>query len=396
MLLKADTPRVTATEVTEQQLADLVVGNRAFALDLYRSVSDGVNVFLSPYSAAEALAMTLAGARGATADEMQAALRAALAEELLHEARNELYLRLSEPVGEPQEGEADPFTFHTVNSLWGQASYHFEQDYLELLAADYDAGMNVVDFASDPEGARNAVNDSVADETEGRIDDLIPQGLIDTLTRLVLVNAVYFKAGWLMPFDPEDTEDGPFTTKEGTVATVPMMSGSAQLPYAERSGYQAVRLPYAGPASMLVVLPDDFESFELTLEGLEDIREGLSLRQVTLDMPRFEFRSSFSMKQALQGLGMELAFEPPPAGADLSGITGARELFVDDVVHEAFVALDEMGTEAAAATAVVIGLTSAGPPPVSLSLDKPFLFLIEHDETGEVLFIGHLGDPSTS
>ncbi|MFQ5966676.1 MAG: serpin family protein [Acidimicrobiia bacterium] len=393
--MKADLPRITSTDVTDVELSDLVAGNTDFALELYGAVRDELNVFLSPYSAAEALTMTYAGAHGETASEMREILQLGLTDDRVHPGRNELNLRLGDPGPELPPGDWDPFVFRSVNSLWGQHGYDFVPAFLELLALHYDAGMNLVNFAGDPEGARLAINESVSIDTEGRIEDLIPQGLISTLTRLVLVNAVYFKASWLSPFDGGNTFDGQFTTRDSRTVSVPMMKQNARVDYAQGAGYQAVRLRYAGPASMLVILPEDFEGFDLGSELLAEVRGSLLVHDVDLEMPRFSFRSSLAMKEILTGLGMEASFAPPPGlgTADFTGITPPPpELYIQDVVHEAFVAVDEEGTEAAAATGVVMGLTAAFPQ-AALTLDRPFIFLIQHDGTGELLFVGHVGEP---
>lgn len=257
--------------------------------------------------------------------------------------------------------------------------------------------MRLVDYEADPEAARQLINDWVEDQTEDRIVDLVPQGVITTDTRLTLVNAVYFLANWLNEFNADQTAPGSFNTPAGEV-TVPMMNGSLRTNYAAGDGYQAVILPYVGDAAMFIVLPDDdMAGFAGTLdvERYRNIRASVTDHQVELSMPRFEFRSSVPLKQALRTLGVELAFEPPlgDSGADFTGITDERVLFIQDALHQAFVSVDEKGTEAAAATALVFGVTSA-PPPAQLTLDRPFLFFIEQTSTGEILFAGQVVDPS--
>jgi serpin B len=398
--VRADVPRATTTDVGDEELAALVDGNTEFATDLYRALAGDENLVLSPYSIAAALTMTHAGARDTTAEEMSGVLHLGLDNDRIHTARNELDLRITaEPDALPDD-DREPFTIRVANSLWGQEGYPFLEEFLTLLAEEYDAGMNLVAFANAAEEARLTINDWVEEQTEGRIVDLIPQGVIDSFTRLVLVNAIWFKANWASPFVEEATTDGPFTRLDGTEVTVPMMHGSLQTAYAAGEGYQAVRLPYAGNAAMVVVLPDASRFAELR-DGfdsgrLDEVRDGLQTRQVDLAMPRFEFRSEAGLSRALAELGMPTAFNPPDgsSGADFTGITERRELFIQDVVHQAFIAVDEQGTEAAAATAVVIGLTSAPMDPVAFTIDRPFLFVIEHASTGEVLFLGQVTDPS--
>lgn len=399
-LARADVPRAASTDVTDAEIADLVAGNAAFAFDLFRlAAAGGENTLLSPYSIAAALTMTYAGARGDTAAEMRDVLHLGLSDERVHTARNELDLRIASVPAPIPDDDREPFAIRVANSLWGQRGYPFLESFLTLLAAEYDAGMNLVDFAAAAEQARRAINAWVEDQTEGRIVDLIPEGVVTDLTRLVLVNAIWFTANWAEQFAPEDTADGPFALVDGTTVTVPVMHGSFRLPYAEGDGYVAVRLPYAGDASMVIVLPDAGRFDEIVggfgAADLAAVASGEADHQVDLALPSFEFRSEFALKPALRQLGMVAAFTEPslPGGADLTGMTEQRELFVHEVVHQAYIAVDEEGTEAAAATAVIIGLESM-PPPATVTVDRPFLFLIEHGGTGEILFIGQVTDPS--
>jgi serpin B len=397
---RADAPRATSTDVTSDELALLVGGNTELAFDLFHlAAAGGENALISPYSIAAALTMTYAGARGETASEMRDVLHLGLSDDRVHAARNELDLRITaEPPPIPDDERA-PFTIRVANSLWGQQGYPFIEDFLTLLAANYDAGMNLVDFATAADEARVTINTWVEDQTAGRIVDLIPEGVITGLTRLVLVNAIWFKANWAVQFDPSRTIDGPFTTLEDVTVTVPLMSGGAKMAYASGDGYQAARLPYAGDASMLVVVPDqgrfDEISSALGPELLSQISSAMSVHQLELTMPRFEFRTQLALKPALKDLGMTAAFTPPSqaGGADLTGMTQQRELYVSEVVHQAFIKVDEEGTEAAAATAVIVSATSASPP-ATLAIDRPFLFLIQHGSTNEIIFIGQVTDPS--
>ena len=399
-VVKANLPRITDTDVTDDELGRVVAGNTDFAFDILKVIRpDGANLIFSPYSIASALTMTYAGARGDTATEIRQAISLALANDRIHAARNELDLRITE---EPQPFEGDdrePFTIRVANSLWGQAGYPFLDEFLELIAANYDAGMNLVDFETAAEEARQQINTWVEEATEGRIVDLIPEGAIDDLTRLVLVNAIWFKANWAEPFDPERTSDGPFTLLDGSRVTVALMRGGGRLSYGASDGYQVVSLPYAGDASMLVILPDEGRFDEVAASfgpaDLARMHQTWADHEVDLTLPRFEFRSELNLKDTLRQLGMVAAFADPhgPGGADFTGITELKELYVTDVVHQASISVDEEGTEAAAATAVVIGITSA-PPPATFTADRPFLFLIEHTSTGEILFLGQVVDPS--
>lgn len=378
----------------------LAGGNTAFALDLYRqllAMSRDGNLFYSPYSISVALAMTYPGAEGQTHEEMAEVLHFALPEPQLHAAFNRLDMLLKGR-GEGAAGKDDQgFRLNVVNALWGQRDYAFLPAFLDTLAVNYGAGLRTLDFASDPEGAREVINAWVSDQTEGRIEDLIPQGVLTALTRLVLTNAITFNAAWAEPFNDELTQDAPFTLLDGSEVSVPMMRQTTNYAYAEGEGYQAVELPYDGhELSMLVVLPapGTLETYESGLDAadLNEIVDRLRSQSVALAMPRFETRSAFSLVDALQALGMEAAFSQDEA--DFSGMTEKPELYISEVVHEAFVSVDEVGTEAAAATAVVMTLRSAAPmEPVEMRIDHPFLVFIRDIETGTVLFVGRIVDP---
>jgi serpin B len=395
-LIQSEKPRDMAPEVSPSDLATLVEGNSTFAFDLYQELKDEEgNLFYSPYSISIALAMTYAGAGSETEEQMADALCFILDQDQLHPAFNALALELDSRGEGAQGKDGEGFRLNVVNAIWGQRDYEFLADFLDLLAVNYGAGLRVLDFISAPEESRVAINDWVAEQTEGRIEDLIPQGLISPLTRLVLTNAIYFNAAWAYPFDEDVTQDGIFYLLDGGEVTVPMMSQTESFGYAQGDGYQAVELPYDGEElAMVIFLPasGQFEAFEAALDAaqVEAIIESLDYREVALTMPKFEFDSSFSLQEALSALGMPIAFT---TGADFSGMTGNRELYIADVVHKAFVSVDEAGTEAAAATGVVIELTAI-PDAVEVTIDQPFIFLIRDIETGAILFVGRTLNPS--
>jgi len=396
-VVQSEKQRVTSPDVSEADLATLVDGNSTFAFDLYQALreADG-NLFYSPHSISLALAMTYAGARGETAQQMADTLDFILPQNRLHPAFNSLDLQLGRR-GEGAKGkDGEGFRLNIVNAIWGQKDYEFLSEFLDLLAVNYGAGLRILDFASAPEESRITINKWVSDRTEGRIEDLIPQGLIDTLTRLVLTNAIYFNAAWQYPFQEDMTEDGPFYLLDGGEVIVPMMRQAELFGYAEGDGYQAVELPYdGGELSMVLLLPQagHFEAFEGSLDAqqVDGIIGRLEHRQVTLAMPRFEFESSFGLKRTLTSMGMPLAFS---GGADFSGMTGNRDLFIAEVVHKAFVSVDEAGTEAAAATAVVMPMAMPPEEPVEVNANRPFVFLIHDIETGTILFVGRVINPS--
>ncbi|MCJ7509523.1 MAG: serpin family protein [Dehalococcoidia bacterium] len=387
--------RVTSPAVSEADLAELVAGNSAFAFDLYQAVrANPGNLLYSPYSISLALAMTYAGAEGETKQQMADTFSFTLPDDRLNPAFNALDLELA------RRGEASPssgdfrFQLNIANAIWGQKGYPFLAEFLDVLAQNYGAGLRLLDFASAPEESRLAINDWVGEQTEGKIPDLMPQGVIDDLTRLVLTNAIYFNAAWAFPFEPQDTEDGPFHLLDGGEVSVPMMKQSKEFGYAEGAGYQAVSLPYGvSGVSMVLLVPQagQFEAFESSLnaERVDAIVKALERWSVTLSMPKFDFESSFDLGETLEMMGMPDAFS---ATADFSGMTGSRELFISAVVHKAFISVDEEGTEAAAATAVGMPASAAGH--ADLTVDRPFVFLIRDYETGAILFAGRVVNPA--
>ena len=390
--VKSSEQRQTPAAPPSNELSELVSGNNRFAFDLYRQIrGDHENLFFSPYSISVALAMTYAGARDETAREMARAMQFYLPSDSLHPAFNYLD-QLLESRGADAEGkDGEGFRLNVVNAIWGQKGHAFESDYLDVLARNYGAGLRLVDFQTQPEPSRVTINEWVAQQTESRIKDLIPQGSIDSLTRLVLTNAVYFNAAWQSQFEKSQTTQSAFYTLDGTVLTVPMMHQTASFGYLRGEGFQAVDLPYDGnELAMLVILPDEgrFQAVEDTISGaeLEELVTGLQWTRIALSMPRFGMETSFELNAPLAALGMEAAFDP--GRADFSGMDGTRDLYITDVVHKAFVEVDESGTEAAAATAVVVGQTSIPPDPVEVTIDRPFLFLIRDVQTGTVLFLG--------
>lgn len=395
-IARSDRPRIQSPAVPSSDLAELAAGNSAFAFDLYQAVRrEQGNLFYSPYSISAALAMTYAGARGNTERQMADVLHFTLPQERLHPAFNALDQALTSRGATDPSRDGEPFRLSIANSLWGQEGYRFLPDFLDTLAENYGAGLRLVDFQRSPEAARETINSWVSDQTEDRIRDLIPQGAIDTLTRLVLANAIYFKAAWMFPFDEDATQDGPFYLLDGSQVVVPMMHLSEHLRYFAGEGVQAVELPYeGGEVSMVVIVPDrgTFPGFEegLNADVVADIVARMEATRVNFAMPKFTYESALSLADTLAGLGMPDAFS---ANADFSGMDGTRNLAVTDVFHKAFVAVDEAGTEAAAATAVIVGLTALPAGNVDLTVDRPFVFLIRDVQTGTILFVGRVVDP---
>ncbi|ELZ78067.1 serine protease inhibitor family protein [Haloferax larsenii JCM 13917] len=390
--------------VDDERLASLASGNAEFALDLHAHLAsqDGGNQFLSPYSISVALAMTYAGARGDTRKQMEETLHYTLGEDI-HPAFSNLQAALEEretATGPGSEEELDAFQLAVANALWGRESYAFSEEFLGSLEEHYGAGLQRADFANNPDGERKRINDWVADQTEGRIENLLPDGSIKQETTLVLTNAIYFMANWQHKFDPEKTDDGTFTALDGSESTVPMMKQDLRTNYADLPGAQAVELPYVGrEVSMVLILPDEgtFEEFEQNLDAsqLFGIFDELSDAEGTLAVPRFEFKTKAKLKTALSDLGMPVAFQKT---ANFSGMSadGQQNLKIDDVHHEAFVSVDEEGTEATGATAAVAEFTSLPPSWGELRFDRPFLFAIRDRPTDAVLFLGRVVDAGSA
>ncbi len=396
-LVKSAKARAASPDVSAGDLAELVAGNNAFAFDLYQAIrgSDG-NLFYSPYSISLALAMTYAGARGETESQMADTLRFTLPQARLHPAFNALDTTLASR-GEGARGkDGEGFKLAIANSIWGQAGYTFLDTFLDTLAENYGAGLRLLDFAKAPEGARKTINDWVSEQTEERIRDLLPPDSITDLTRLVLTNAIYFNAAWRMPFDESMTRDGVFHLLDGGKVTVPMMSQMEFFGYAQGDGYQAVELLYnGGELSMVILLPDAgrFADFEAPLDAdtLAAIVGNLAQANVLLTMPKFRYDARLDLAGTLSKMGMPEAFG---MSADFSGMDGKKDLFISGVFHKAFVSVDEAGTEAAAATAVVMTLKAAPGLPVEVTVDRPFIFLIRDIETGAILFVGRVLNPA--
>jgi serpin B len=283
---------------------------------------------------------------------------------------------------------------HLANALWGQRGYPFLDPFRDTIRHHYGPGLQAVDFGQ-PEEARRAINRWTGEQTRHGIEELLPQGSLDAETVLVLSNAVYLKAAWLHPFDASRTRDGTFTLSDGTQVHPPMMEQAAVLAQAGRPGVQAVELPYAGGALSMVLLVPEAGTFERFAQGLDaaqlaSILGDLAPAGVRLTMPRFRFEATFQLKEALMKLGMVDAF----GAADFSGMDGTRELFVDEVYHQALAAVDEAGTEAAAAAAVIMEWKGSPAVEQAIVLDRPFLFLIRDVESGAILFLGHVVNPA--
>jgi serpin B len=370
----------------------LAAGNNAFAFDLYgRLKAKEGNLFFSPYSISGCLAMTYAGARGTTASQMA---------QTLHFTNNQAQLAAS--FGELQrqlnalEAKKD-IQLSIANGLWGQKAHPFLPAFLDVAKTTYQAQVNQVDFRTQAEPVRREINDWVEQQTQGKITNLLQPGMVDPMTRLVLVNAIYFKGKWAHQFNKTNTADGPFMVTSDQRVQAPLMHLKADFKYAEIESAQLLELPYAGgDLSMVVVLPKDvggLQAVELMLNDRAlNTWLGKHEQQVDVFLPRFKLTGEFGLAKTLAEMGMKDAFT---GAADFSGMDGERDLFISAVVHKAYADVNEEGTEAAAATGAIMKLKAVRPQPVPVfRADHPFVFLIRNPHSGSILFMGRVVDPT--
>src|SRR5579871_1626363 len=369
----------------------VVNGNREFATDLYGQLRDNRgNLFFSPYSISTALAMTYAGALGQTADEMAKALHFTLDRSHLSAAFATLAANTK------SLGKKSGCELFLGNALWGHHGYHFLSDFLNQVRKNFDASVNEVDFVGHAEEARHTINTWVEKQTKEKIKDLLPSGVLTPDTRLVLPNAIYFKSTWQSPFNQKTTREEAFTLAPQEKIQVPMMHRSADFGYVDGGSFDALDLPYAGKElSMTIFLPkkvDGLAEFEKTVTSgkLVEWLSQLKSSRVDVALPKFKMMVACNLKQALSRMGMASAFG---RGADFSGMTGSRDLFLSEVVHKAQVDVQEEGTEAAAATGVVMERLSLSPSVRTFRADHPFVFVIRDRRLNSILFMGRLIDP---
>ncbi|MHC4149904.1 MAG: serpin family protein [Planctomycetota bacterium] len=383
----------------------VVQGNNDFALELYAQLRDQQgNLFLAPYSISTALAMTYAGARGRTEAQMARVLHfpmtvtpgAEPSSASVHN-RQQFHTTFGSIVkGLNARGDEGAYELTVANALWGQQGYGFLAEFLDLIEASYDGNLNEVDFVNSPNAACRKINAWVEERTNGKIKDLIPEGMLSPLIRLVVTNAIYFKGNWASQFKEENTKDAPFTLADGKKINAPLMNQTAEFGYMQTADFQALELPYVDQElSMIIFLPKKFDAlpqFEktLTTENLSRWMHKLRKQKVIVSVPKFKMTKQFGLVKVLAGMGMTDAFS---GTADFSGINGKKDLFISAIIHKAYVDVNEEGTEAAAATAVLVGRTSVAPPPPVFRADHPFLFLIRDNQSGGILFIGRLMNP---
>ena len=408
-LMQSDVDQDTDPDVDDAVFAEFSADNRDFAFSIFDQLrqeeGEGENIFTSPHSISLALAMTYAAAEENTRDEMAQALRFLIDDDDLHPAFNLLGNELdSRSDLDLDEDEGEAFELDVVNQTWGQDGAPFAQDYLDLLALNYGAGMYGVNFAEDPEEIREGINKWVEAQTNQRIEDLLPEGSITPATIMVLVNAIYFYGSWNAPFDEELTESADFTRPDNSTTSVEMMDhfSTVAAGYYEDDDTVAVSIPYVGrDLSMIALKPadedDDFYAWEeaLSREDFDAIVDEMSVSQGSLQFPKFEDEGEFGLVDAFQALGMNDAFEP--SAANFMGFYDDMDLpspVISGIFHKTFVAVDEEGTEAAAATAVVAEDTSAPVEQWSARFDRAFSYAIYDHPTETILFMGRLVDPS--
>jgi serpin B len=394
--------QVSAALSPAQLAAETAVGQsiNAFAESLYRQIQGQAggsgNLFLSPASISTALAMTYAGARGETATQMAAALDYTLDPSTLAGDFGSLIADLN------SAGQGN-YSLSVADALWGQQGFSFLAPYLNLVQANYGGGLHQVDFQYATEAARQTINNWVAQQTNNKIQNLIPQGALDSLTRLVLTNAIYFKGQWATPFNSSLTQNANFTLASGGQVQVPTMHNTASFRYMQSDGYQVLELPYAGGRlAMDVLLPTAGGSAGLDVSqlpaNLSSWLQGLAPQRVAVSLPKFQITTpAIDLTQSLESLGMTDAFSP--TAANFSGMANLQQLYISSVFHKAFVDVNEAGTEAAAATAVIVEpicIVMPFTPPVVFNADHSFLFLIRDTQSGSVLFMGQVADPTST
>ncbi|RKZ44756.1 MAG: serpin family protein [Gammaproteobacteria bacterium] len=385
----------------------LVRGNTAFALDLYKQLKEDKsdNLFFSPYSLSTALAMTYAGAKGETAKQMYRVLHFSQAQAELHPAFHLLQSQINAAQNQKN------IELNIANALWGQKNYPFLDTFKNDIQKYYGAKLESVDFKTAYQNLHEDINTWVENQTQHKIKNLIKPGVLNNLTRLVLVNAIYFKGNWASPFDGDNTENAPFWVNPNNSITVPMMNQKNYFGYMENDSLQVLELPYAfsrqdtgrfgdfsdNDLSMIILLPkarDGIAQLEglLSVGKLEKWLEHLRWQKVKVFLPRFKINTGFELSKTLDSMGMPDAFNE--SQADFSGMGGAKKLAITKVIHQAFVDVNEKGTEAAAATAVIMGTRGMAPPPPTFRADHPFIFLIRHNSSGSILFMGRVINPT--
>ncbi len=393
-LIIGEIPKKILVEPSEENISAVALANNEFAFDLYHALNKnkGENIFYSPYSIFAALAITYEGSRGKTAEEMASVLHLPT-ETILRSGFGALYNQIN--------NEEKEYELNTANALWAQKEYLFLEEYINTIEKRYGGEITNLDFIRETESSRKTINEYIEKNTNNRIKNLIPEGALSSLTRMVITNAIYFKGKWKFEFDKKNTKDLDFyVTPDNSVKTKMMFMEpkETKFNYLETEEVQLIEISYqGGEVSMYVLLPkENIESIEsdLSSEKLRGYKE--EMKEVEIDavyLPKFEFDTKYFMKETLISMGMNSAFFY--GMADFSKMDGTKELVIDNVIHQAYVGVDEEGTEAAGATAVIIGVTSIAPKDEKIFMaNKPFIFIIQENTTESILFIGRVSDPT--
>ncbi|MBN1940932.1 MAG: serpin family protein [Candidatus Diapherotrites archaeon] len=391
---------VTADDsgATPEDALAVANGNNAFAFDLYQKLKDGdkENVFFSPWSISSAFGMVYEGAKGETAGEIQGVLKFPSDSETRLPGFALLYNTLNKC--------GKPYALNTANAIWVQQNFPFKEDYISIIENRYAGKVTNMDFAGNAEGARQTINSWVEEQTNNKIKNLIPPGVLNAFTRLVLTNAIYFKGDWDVQFEKAETKKEEFRASAGSSVMVDMMhmyEKEESFNYMENDDLQMLELPYKGEEiSMLILLPkdDDIETINSYLNAakLSELKAGMRKAEVEIFLPKFEFETKYFMNDTLREMGMETPFSP--AEADFTKMADIdleiERLYITDVIHQAYVKVDEEGTEAAAATAIIMGITTAMPNYKIFRADHPFIFIIQEKGNGGILFMGKMGNPN--
>ena len=371
---------------------EIIEANNRFAINLYSQYkSEDGNIFFSPFSISTAMAMVYEGAEGKTAKE----IKSVFGFPKYDNSRRNQYSNLLSDINKKD----NEYALKTANALWAQQDFQFLDEYITTVEEYYEGKTTNLNFKNEWEDSRLIINNWVEDKTNNKIKDLFPEGGINPSTRLVLTNAIYFKAKWLIQFDADKTSDENFRVNPDKSIKVPMMQPTSQkstFNYTQNKDLQILEMPYAGEdLSMLILLPldDDIEALEnsFTNEKLTEWKKSLRRRKVNIYIPKFKFETNYFLSETLSNLGMPTAFTN---SADFSGMTGTKDLKIDKVIHQAFIEVNEEGTEAAAATGVVMMVKMSRSPTPIFKADHPFIFIIQQNETGNILFMGRVSNPT--
>ena len=390
--LESNLTRNLTPEVSHDELLTLADSNNQFAFTLFDKLYDNEtgNIFFSPYSITEALAVVYAGANGDTKTEMASVLNFDInQEEQLHNRFNGLDLHLNQ--------NDENYTFEVANAMWPQKDFPVLDSYLNTIKVNYGANVKTLDYVNQTEASRIAINNWVEEKTHERIKDIIPKGEIDETTLLVLTNAVYFKGRWQSEFYEDDTKNATFTAEDGSTHEIAFMNQrELYYQYFKTDNYQAINVPYQkNRSSMLIILPDE-GAFSNAINNIERIyrqtQENMTSKNIALKMPKFEFHTPlYNIKEYLKMLGMN---QPFLASADFSNLSNTT-LKIDAVLHKAFIKVDEKGTEATAATVVIDANVTKPPEPIVFNINRPFIFFIKDTLSGQILFMGVMRTPAT-